>query len=117
MTTSRYTLNTVIPQINASKEGQTTIYYRGHYLKDIGKPQRDDWSDSEELRQLFKQVWDMAMEGRLLLTQKRLGEDSYLYQAVKASPSYRLSSGFIAWRAYWEDLNKNPYTHPKGAKK
>mgnify|MGYP003133407685 CR=1 FL=1 len=84
----------IVDQFNewllVSSAGDVTEYYTGLLAKDSG-PFADKLIDrpAATLRELAATVYAAAEEGLILLTQKRLGEDEYVYLATKTSEPKR----------------------------
>ena len=77
------TAKQVFDEFIRSPIGQPISYYRGFLMRDVEKEIGMRVLVNEELERLRDAVWEMYEEGRVLLTQKKHGNNDYEYFMTK----------------------------------
>lgn len=69
---------------NHAKRKDRRIYYLGHLAMDRGPESRDQKTHEQtEVAHLARYVFDLAERGLVLIHQRRITDDIYVYTAVK----------------------------------
>jgi hypothetical protein len=67
--------------LRSSAPGESLIYYRGFYPRDIERPSAHRSSEDEKD---FRSAWEAAEKRQCVLTQRKLGLFDYEYIATKS---------------------------------
>jgi len=63
--------------------GATTVYHVGSLMRECEPPRGKPTKESAALQKIREYVWEMYLEGRVCLTQRKLNDREWEYRMTK----------------------------------
>ena len=77
------TISQISKDFISSPIGGTIVYYVGNLMKDCEPPKGRPTKYNQDLQKIREYVWEMYLEGRVCLTQRKLDDTTWEYRMTK----------------------------------